>query len=63
MPGTSENNRAARVLAGLNMLVAAFVMASLPPFYRVDLALWACVWAWLITATVLTVHLSARPKK
>lgn len=62
MPGTSENNRAARVLAGLNMLVAAFVMASLPPFYRVDLALWACVWAWLITATALAVQVSRRTR-
>lgn len=53
----------ARGLSALNMLIAALVMASLPPFYRVDLTLWACVWAWLITATALTVHLSKRPEK
>lgn len=50
--------KTARALAGLNMLVAAVAMASLPPFYRVDLALWAAIWAWLITATALTVQLS-----
>lgn len=50
------------VAAFFNVLAAMITLAVLPPFHRVDLALWAVVWAWWITSGCLLVSTARRPR-
>lgn len=64
-PNHSEDRPVVRwsvVLAFVNVVAAMITLAVLPPFHRVDLALWALVWAWWITALCLMVSTARRPR-